>query len=391
MAEETGYEIADVIAMELVNEYEFMTHIKPFIERVAGSYGETSKLQEAIEIFQNNQFCCRRHTHKLAIQDSRVSLIVTVEVLKHYWEQYSDKEFNSSSHVPCHYHDAYKNKKSTPEFKPEPEPEKLVTTNMAELELRVLAKYADNHNSMSQKLEYMMKKNRFIESAIEAFKAYQQGRWAWRTVCKQFEGYAIQGAHYTRDANELSLINIFTVMVYQKVFKDLIFPHAFNRWDIPLQCRYLFDEDMFSENILNTDTNGWLDTPHIRGDTHNDTMDAASYIFASGALKEASERQFTKQNQGRIFRKCPAVYKHLLINPKEDSIMKLVKVETVTRIDNTDASEYSDDDIFALIAKIEKDIEKLEAIAEKPKKLEAKIKAMRASITALGKIVDARD
>jgi len=70
--------------------------------------------------------------------------------------------------------------------------------------------------------------------------------------------------------------------------------------------------------------------------------------------------------------------------------MSITKIETVTRINNTDASEYSNDDIFGLITKAERDIEHLESIKVTSKAVKAKIEKMQEGIEELAKIVDAR-
>jgi len=232
MATPTNFEIADIVVIELVNEQEFMEHIQPFIKKVVTSYTVISDLQDEIIKFQYEAKYCGAHTHNLKRLDFRIQKIVTVEILKHYWEKYSSEEFDISEHVPCTYHDIYIRK---------PKP----------------------------KLKEPMQKTD-------------------------------------------------TTDIYKQVADRIKQPH-------------------------------------------DDLLDTLRFT-----------KQFTKFN-------------------KQENTMSMTKIETVVRINNADASEYSNDDIFSLIAKTEKDIEKLEAIKEKPIKLTAKIKAMQDSIKELVKIVDTRD
>lgn len=232
MADQTNFEIADIIVMELVNEKDFMERIQPYVKATVDNYPQIRRLEKQIIKFCANSICCANHTHELARQNDYVGKIVTIEVLKHYWEQYSDEEFRPTAHLPgTDYYQTYKKK-----------PKPTAGTNRAKLEIRVLTQHLPDANKARE--------------------------------------------------------------------------HAHKAKHEPKQ----------------------------------------------------------------------------LTNPKPKTMEITVnKIETKTFINGSDAATLSDDQIFLLIARTEKDIEKLEAIKEKPKKLTIKITAMKNSVLELIKIVDSRD
>jgi len=255
MATPTDFEIADIVTLELINEHEFMEHIQPFIKKAVDSYVVTSNLQDEIIKFQYEAECCGAHAHTLKRLDSRIQKIVTVEILKYYWEKYSDEEFDITVHIPCNYYDVYIRK---PEFKPK-ESKPIKEVDMAEIEFRVLAKYTDLNNTATQKVESLFISNRLIDEAIKYFKCYKQGRWAWNTLKKEFATRAI-GIKFYHNDNEEAIINLFTLKIYQKLFKNELYQRDFTVWDIPPQCHYLFEDSIFEEThtkTLKEPDNGW--------------------------------------------------------------------------------------------------------------------------------------
>jgi len=356
MATPTDFEIADIVTLELINEHEFMEHIQPFIKKAVDSYVVTSNLQDEIIKFQYEAECCGAHAHTLKRLDSRIQKIVTVEILKHYWEKYSNKEFAITTHVPSTYYGIYIRKPQKPETKTMEGPKSdIQNIPVTGIEFQVLAKYTDLNNTANHKAESLFNSNRLINKAIDHFKCYKQGRWAWNTLKKAFAARVI-GTTFCRNDNEEAIVNLLTLKIYQKLFKNELYQRDFTVRDIPPQCHYLFENSMFEETDIYKQVADRIKQPH------DDHLDASRFITKFAKLK-----------------------------PEENTMNHITKIETVVRINNTDASEYSDDDIFSLIAKTEKDIEKLEAIKEKPKKLEVKIDKMKESIKELAKIVDARD
>lgn len=77
---------------------------------------------------------------------------------------------------------------------------------------------------------------------------------------------------------------------------------------------------------------------------------------------------------------------------KEDKTMTATVsvIKNVTFINNRDASEVSDDEIFGLIAKLEGQVARLTAITHKPKKLNDRIAGIEADIAKLVEYVDGR-
>jgi len=65
-------------------------------------------------------------------------------------------------------------------------------------------------------------------------------------------------------------------------------------------------------------------------------------------------------------------------------------IETKTFIAGKDAKNMSDSEIFALIAELESDVDKLSSIRNKPKKLVASIEKTQAEIAKLVEYVDGR-
>ena len=65
-------------------------------------------------------------------------------------------------------------------------------------------------------------------------------------------------------------------------------------------------------------------------------------------------------------------------------------IETKTFIAGKDAKNMSDSEIFALIAELEADVDKLSSIRNKPKKLVASIEKTQAEIAKLVEYVDGR-
>ncbi len=75
---------------------------------------------------------------------------------------------------------------------------------------------------------------------------------------------------------------------------------------------------------------------------------------------------------------------------KKKETEQMLKIETKTYVDGADASKLSQDQIFDMIARAEKEIVRLEGITSKPRALTAKIKGLHEGIGGLVKISDAR-
>lgn len=75
----------------------------------------------------------------------------------------------------------------------------------------------------------------------------------------------------------------------------------------------------------------------------------------------------------------------------ENTMSNTPTIETKTFIAGQDAANMSDVQIFAKIASIEQQIDKLEQIKAKPRKLVAAIEAMRKDVDALCEYVDGRE
>lgn len=75
--------------------------------------------------------------------------------------------------------------------------------------------------------------------------------------------------------------------------------------------------------------------------------------------------------------------------PTKENTMQ-ANIEVKTFICGTDAKPMSDADIFAHIARIEREIKDLSAIQSRPKKLDAMVAAKQADIAALVAYVDGR-
>lgn len=79
--------------------------------------------------------------------------------------------------------------------------------------------------------------------------------------------------------------------------------------------------------------------------------------------------------------------------PEQETQMsntKVIEVKAVTTIYGVDASTKSDDEIFSLISKLEKEVETLAQIKNKPKKLDKKIEDINEDIKKLVDYVDSR-
>jgi len=78
-------------------------------------------------------------------------------------------------------------------------------------------------------------------------------------------------------------------------------------------------------------------------------------------------------------------------NLKDQTMSTAPTIETKTFIAGQDAANMSDAQVFAKIASIEQQIDKLEQIKHKPKKLVAAIEVMRSDVVALCEYVDSRE
>lgn len=76
---------------------------------------------------------------------------------------------------------------------------------------------------------------------------------------------------------------------------------------------------------------------------------------------------------------------------QENTMSNTPTIETKTFIAGQDAANMSDVQIFAKIASIEQQIDKLEQIKAKPRKLVAAIESMRKDVVALCEYVDGRE
>jgi len=357
-------EIAEVIVLELVSESKFNRMIN--ISLIQYSKGTKNYLSVRTNVIRAQAYHHRKseHTYRLKELSDNIKHLVTVGIIKHYWEQHHESKFESWDIPPeARYLFGETRGIKEPETKTMEGPKSNVQNiSVTEIELRVLAKYTDFANIVKKTAKG--KYNTSNLSRIDkAFKAFAEGRHAWNTLRKSF-AITIIGAKRYPSADEVVLMNLYALKLLQLHYKTL-YNRDFTRWDIPPQCRYLFEPSTFEVKSI-----------------HDDLLDASSFVIqkidTTDIYKQVADR--IKQTQNQIFK------------PKlktEEIIM--TKIETVVRINNVDASNYTNDDIFSLIAKTEKDIEKLEAIKEKPTKLTAKIKAMQDSIKELVKIVDTRD
>ena len=356
------FEIVDIVVMELVNERSFLDRIRSTLEAAIKHHSKFSRLIETIEYATPYS----GHTYKLSDFNENIKTVVAVEILKHYWENYSNKEFDIEVHIPNNAHDLYI-KRPKKEAEPTPQP-------VSRFGMPLMQGHTKEFQEVQDKFKVRMQQKRWIDESIKHLQKYQDGAWAWNTLRGKFSDNITgpNGSTWYPTEKEKELLNLFTLYVYQGLFKELDVGE-FTKWNIPSQCRYLFEEKTFEEKPTELE---FQSQSRIMRNTstrppHDDHLDAGTYAFASKALFQASERRFIHK-----------------FKPKE---ITMNKIETVVRINDADASDFSDDDIFDLIAKTEKDVEKLEAIKEKPKKLEAKIVKMQESIKELAKIVDERD
>jgi hypothetical protein len=77
--------------------------------------------------------------------------------------------------------------------------------------------------------------------------------------------------------------------------------------------------------------------------------------------------------------------------PEETKMtFKLFKIETVVRVDGNDVDTYSDDKLIELIAHLEEQVTKLNAIETHSAAIETKIEQLEQNAFALAKILDSR-
>lgn len=78
--------------------------------------------------------------------------------------------------------------------------------------------------------------------------------------------------------------------------------------------------------------------------------------------------------------------------PKQENTMNPENIiKTKVYVSGNDASDLTDDQLFAQVATVEKEIERLDAIKTKPKKLEVRIAEMKSQLDELIKYIDSRD
>ena len=353
------FEIVDIIVMELVNEADFAGKISSDVTATVHSYSHFTKLKMEICSISYTD-----HTYNILGQKDDIQTVVAVEILKHYWENYSNKEFDTEVHIPNNAHDLY-----IKHPKKETEPKKLITANTEEIELRVLSKYADLNVKATEKVNSIFERNRTVNEIIEYFKCYKQGRWAWNTLRGKLDQHIINIHFHMKE--EDAIVNLFLIKIYQKIFKKELYQRDFTHWDIPPQCRYLYPQQMFNVGVNEFKTYPTkmiidFETNQIQGRI------LRQCAFGKKALFEASERRFLKQ-----------------FKPEKENTM--LDIKNVTLIDGDDAEHFDNDQIFTMIAQVEKEIEKLQSIKATSKALEKKTESHKASITKLIEILDARD
>jgi len=372
-------EAAEIIVLELVNESKFDKMIN--VSLIHYSRGTKNYISVQMSIIKAQAYHHRKdkHTYHLKELSDSIKHLVAVRIIEHYWEQHHESKFESWDIPPeARYLFGETRGIKEPETKTMEGPKSdIQNIPVTEIELRVLAKYTSLNNKAKAEITRRMMNHTWKVKILEPLNKFKDGSWAWKTLIGKMQEYILSAnssSRYYMNDNEKALTNLFVLHAYKHCFQEL-YQRDFTVWDIPPQCHYLFENSMFEEThtkTLKEPDNGWWGTIPTKHDDHIDAL------------------RFTEQ----IFKPYPSKIDKLKFKlklEKENTMNHITKIETVVRINNTDASEYSDDDIFSLIAKTEKDIEKLEAIKEKPKKLTAKIKAMQASITELVKIVDTRD
>lgn len=339
---DSDQEVAELIVVELTNEHKFVKYIKLKLKRYFNDELTFIQLCGCVRGAQSHHHRIDNHTHYLRKMGKDMKHRVTVRLIEYYWEEFNTSVFNRWD-IPEEARYLYEI----------PEKPEVVNINMAELEIRVLAKYGNLLNQATQKAEHLFERSKSIDEIIEYFQMYKQGRWAWNTLRKKLDEYL----HIAWDDNQDDLCNLFALKIYQKIFKNELYQRDFTSGDIPPQCFYLLTNEKVIE--------------------HDDHVDALSYQI-TGHLNKAAKH----------FETCERKLEHIF-KPKEDSTM--LNIKNVTLINGQDASELDNDQIFAMIANTEKQIKKLQEIEAKPKALEAKIKALKESIENLVKIVDSRD
>lgn len=342
-------EVVEVIVLELVNEKKFDSSMESRLKEYFDDDIDYSfiRLASSIRSAQGYHYTKSDHTHRLRELGKDMKYRVAVRVIEYYWDRHKDTVFNRWD-IPDKARYLYE----TPE-----KPEVVHKVDMTEIELRVLSQYADCANQTSQKVESIINRGRTVDDIKEYFGMYKQGRWAWNTMRGKLEGHL--GIDWrSRNESNTALIDMFVLKFYSKFFTNL-YAREFTRWDIPPQCRYLFEPEEFESK------NDWVD---IRGNgqnsTHDDHLDALQ------------------------FAPCERRFMHKFIKPKEDSIM--LDIKTVVRISGEDASDFSDDKLIGLIPRVESEIKTLQEIEAKSKKIDAKIEAHKANIEKLVKILDSR-
>lgn len=115
--------------------------------------------------------------------------------------------------------------------------------------------------------------------------------------------------------------------------------------------------------------------------------------YNDSAASPEEEYKYTTEALKEHMRLFPNEYKQAEaktnLTSKEEIEMSY-KVETRVFIGETLAKDVTDDAIFGMIAKLEKDVESLEKTKARPKKLQAKIDSLKQEIADLVKYVDER-